>query len=93
MNPTDPTVIAVVAGAVVVIGFSWWFFGSSSVAEETPKPKSKEEIAQMLESLGYKVKEVEFDDGRYEVEAYKNGKEFEIKVDRMGKILKIEEDD
>jgi hypothetical protein len=84
----DNNVIIGVVVAVVVIGLAWWFFGSSS-----DSPKSKEDIAKLLEGQGYKIKEVEFDDGAYEVEAYKDGKEFEMKLDRMGNILKIEEDD
>jgi len=88
----DTVTIAVVVGSVVLVGLVWWFFGSSSSAE-SDTPKSKDDIVKMLESQGYKIKEVEFDDGVYEVEAYKDGKEFEIKIDRMGTILKIEEDD
>ncbi|CAK0775774.1 hypothetical protein CCP3SC1AL1_70022 [Gammaproteobacteria bacterium] len=79
-----------VAAGVVVIILLWWFFGSSS---GDGKPKSKEEITKLLESQGYKIKEVDFDDGVYEVDAYKDGKKFEIKVDPTGKILKVEEDD
>jgi hypothetical protein len=82
--------IASMAGGVAVLGGLWWFFGSSS---GTDAVKSKEEIAQLLEAQGYKIKEIDFDDGVYEVEAYQNGKEFEIKVDRTGTILKIEQDD
>jgi len=80
-----------VAAGVVVIFLLWWFFGSSSSGDG--KQKSKEEIAELLESQGYKIKEVDFDDGIYEVDAYKDGKKFEIKVDPTGKILKVEEDD
>jgi uncharacterized membrane protein YkoI len=86
----DNNVIIGVAVAVVVIGLAWWFFGSSS---DSNTQKSKEDITKLLEGQGYRIKEVEFDDGAYEVEAYKDGKEFEIKLDRMGNILKIEEDD
>ena len=85
---TNNLLIAAAAGAVVLVGIGWWFFGSS---ESTPK--SKEDIIKMLESQGYKIKEIEFDDGAYEVEAYKDGKEVEIKLDKMGNILKVEEDD
>jgi len=87
----DTVIIAAVVGAVVLVSLVWWFFGSSSSGSDTPK--SKDDIVKMLESQGYKIKEIEFDDGAYEVEAYKDGKEFEIKLDRMGKILEIEEDD
>jgi Peptidase propeptide and YPEB domain len=83
-------IIAIVAGVVIVIALGWWLFGSSAAAEDTPK--TKDLITELLEGQGYKVKEIEFDDGVYEVEAYKGGKEFEIKVDRTGKILKVEED-
>jgi uncharacterized membrane protein YkoI len=86
---SETLIIAVVVGAVVLVGLVWWFFSSSG----SDTPKSEDDIVRMLESQGYKVKEVEFDDGAYEVEAYKGGKEFEIKLDRMGKILKVEEDD
>ncbi|CAK0772025.1 hypothetical protein CCP3SC5AM1_760013 [Gammaproteobacteria bacterium] len=83
-------IIAIAAGSVVLIGFGWWFFGSSS---ENGTPKSREDITKLVENLGYKVKEIDFDDGVYEVEAYQNGKEFEIKLDRMGKILEVKQDD
>jgi uncharacterized membrane protein YkoI len=79
----------VVVGAVVLVGILWWFFSSSG----SDTPKSADDIVRMLESQGYKVKEVELEDGAYEVEAYKGGKEYEIKLDRMGKILKVEEED
>ncbi|CAK0763040.1 hypothetical protein CCP3SC1_30015 [Gammaproteobacteria bacterium] len=83
-------IIGAAAGAIALGGLIWWFFGSSS---EDGSPKSKEEIANLLTSQGYKIKEIEFDDGVYEVDAYQNGKKFEIKLDPTGKILKIEEDD
>lgn len=82
-------IIGIAAGAVALGGLAWWFFGSSS---EDGTPKSKEDITRILESQGYKIKEIELDDGVYEVDAYQNGKKFEIKLDLTGKILKIEED-
>jgi len=82
-------IIASIAGGVVVLAGLKWFFGSSS---ESSSPKSKEEIGTLLEAQGYQIKEIDFDDGVYEVDAYQNGKEFEIKVDRMGTILNIKQD-
>lgn len=86
----NSVMIASMAGGVAVLGGLWWFFGSSSGGDAV---KSKQDIVQLLEAQGYKVKEIDFDDGVYEVEAYQNGKEFEIKVDRMGTILNIKQDD
>ena len=86
----DNTMMMGIAGGVVVVGgLIWWFSGSS----ESNEPKSTGEIAKLLEEQGYKIKEIEFEKGFYEVEAYLNGKEFDIKLDRTGKILSIKEDD
>lgn len=87
----DTTTIAAISAGVVVLGAAaWWFFGSSTASTG---PKSKEEIGRLLEAQGYRIKEIELDDGVYEVEAYKDGKEFEIKLDKTGNVLKIKEDD
>ncbi len=83
-------IIGAAVGVVVFGGLIWWYFGSSS---DDLTPKSKDDIKRMLEAQGYKIKDIDFDDGEYEAEVYKDGKEFEIKLDRMGKILKIKGDD
>ena len=87
----DITIISAIAVGVVVLGVvAWWFYGASTASAG---PKSKEEIGRLLEAQGYRVKDIEFDDGVYEVEAFKDGKEFEINLDKTGVILKIKEDD
>ena len=84
------TIAGIAAGVVVLGGLGWWFFGGSS---SNSGPKSKEDITKLLEAQGYRVKDVDFEDGGFEVEAYKDGKEVEIKLDKNGNILKIEHDD
>lgn len=82
------TIMMVSAGSVAVIVLGWWFFGSTNNT-----PKTKEQILKILEEQGYRVKEIDFEDGIYEAEAYQDGKEYEIKLDQTGKIIKIEKDD
>lgn len=54
-----------------------------------------ETIARSLRSDGYEVREIEIDDGRYEVNAIDpDGRPVEIYVDPVaGKILQVERDD
>lgn len=53
------------------------------------------QLASKLEASGYTVKEIERDDGRYEVEMFdQNGVKFEAKIHRStGEILKKERED
>ncbi|MBX3635115.1 MAG: PepSY domain-containing protein [Rubrivivax sp.] len=52
-------------------------------------------IVLELERLGYgPIVEIEFDDGRWEVEAYKDGRKRQLKVDPVdGRILSDRPDD
>jgi uncharacterized membrane protein YkoI len=64
---------------------------------ERPPADSKPavEIVELLEMQGYgPFIEVEFDDGQWEVEAYKNEVAYELNIDRRtGKILSSHRDD
>lgn len=72
---------------------------SSSIALASDKPpkdsKPVSEIAASLEKQGYKpIEEIKFDDGKWEVEAYKNDQKRELKVDpTSGKIISDHSDD
>lgn len=69
------------------------------VAQAEPAPASSylsiEEIVSRLEQDGYKVYEIELDDGRYEAEALDaSGNRMELKIDpESGEILYQERDD
>jgi uncharacterized membrane protein YkoI len=62
-----------------------------ALAGDRPPADSKpvSSIAASLEQQGYKpISEISFDDGRWEVEAYKDGQKRELRVDpQTGKIL------
>lgn len=61
------------------------------LAEKPPTDAKKlSEVAQDLEEKGYSpISEADFDDGRWEIEAYQEGKKVELKVDaKTGEILK-----
>ncbi len=86
----DLMTIGSIGVAVVVLSMvAWWYFGPSTASAS---PKSKEDIVKILEAQGYRIKEIDFDDGICEVEANKDGKEFEIKLDTHGNILSVKED-
>lgn len=87
----DNNTILVIAGAIGLIVGVWWFFTPST--NSAVIPKSRDEIRQLLESQGYQIKDIDSEDNTYEVEAYQNGKKFEIILDQSGNILKIKEDD
>lgn len=54
-----------------------------------------DEVASNLRADGYDLREIEIDDGRYEVEAIApDGRRVELYIDPViGKILKVERDD
>lgn len=66
-----------------------------AVDSDTPPPNAKplSVIIKQLEDTGYTVRDIEFDDGRYEVEARdKEGRERELKADPVtGKIRSIDQ--
>lgn len=57
--------------------------------------KKLSEIVRIVENRGYHpVVDVEFDDGRWSIEAYRDGREVELTVHPVsGKILSVERDD
>lgn len=79
--------IAIYAGTAVLAVFAAQAVMARDVPPADAKPLS--EIVGGLESKGYKpVVEVDFDDGRWEVEAYKDRTRYELRVDaRTGEIL------
>jgi hypothetical protein len=73
-------------------------FLSSSLAAAEHLPadaRPLSEIVAALERQGYgPIIEVEFDDGRWEIEAYRQGRKFELKVDpHSGSVLSERADD
>lgn len=80
------TAIAVVAGVPLTV-----------VLADQPSPDMKPiaEIVEQLEGKGYgPFIEVSFDDGRWEVETYKNDAPYELSVDpRTGNVLSEHRDD
>lgn len=54
-----------------------------------------DQVAGQLRADGYQLREIEIDDGRYEVEATApDGRRVELYIDPVsGKILKVEDDD
>jgi len=66
------------------------------LADDQPSNNSRplSDIMANLESQGFVPTEVEYEDGLWEVEAYKNGVEHEVTIDsQSGKIVSIEADD
>jgi len=60
---------------------------AAGVPSGTGKPASA--IAAGIEQQGYTIKELEFDHGRWEIDAYKDGLEYRLKVNpATGKIIK-----
>jgi len=56
--------------------------------------KYPEAVAQALASQGYRVREIERDEGYMAVEAYKEGREVEIYVDpQNGEVVRVKQDD
>ena len=55
---------------------------------------SEDEIRTKLESQGYTVQEIEFEDGEIEVEAIIDGVEVEIELaEKTGEVIEIETED
>lgn len=94
---TDYTTMAlIVAGAAAVAVIGWWMFsGHAQGAARTAGGRlGRDEIARLLAGQGYQVGDIDFDDGRYEVEARDaSGAKVELEVDAVtGRILKVERD-
>lgn len=79
--------LSFIAGIFSVLVISSSIAFASDMPPKNSKPVS--EIAASLEKQGYTpIEEIEFDNGKWEVEAYKNGQKCELKVDPIsGKII------
>ena len=65
----------------------------ASGAHETADPAAVEAITAQLTAEGYELREIEVEDGQYEVYALKDGTRYEIYLDSDFSILKSEIDD
>ncbi len=81
---------AVVAGALVIVpGLA---IAGLSVNDQVGK--SEGEIRQVLKGQGYKVIEIEREDGEFEAEVSKDGQSFEFEISaETGLVLETEKDD
>lgn len=72
------------------------FTCSAALADKPPSDiKKLSEIVLILEKAGFDpISEIEFDDGHWEIDAYRNGEKREVHVDpRTGEITKDRKDD
>ena len=54
---------------------------------------SSAQVSQTLAKMGYQVRQIEADDGHWEGEATKNGRNYDFHVDpRTGRVTKMELD-
>ncbi|WP_232281956.1 PepSY domain-containing protein [Roseobacter sp. SK209-2-6] len=58
----------------------------------SPKAEDQAKIHEILSGQGFEVYEVELEDGLYEVEASKDGLQFEVYMDAQFNILEMEEE-
>lgn len=82
------TRLIALAIAIAIGGFAHASDGYASLDAAT-----SDKIKTMLTSEGYEVRKVEVEDGMYEAYAMKDGKRYEIYLDRDLKIVKTEQDD
>ncbi len=84
--------IGIYAGAIALTAFATQAVLARDIPPSDAKPLS--EIVSGLERQGYNpVVEIDFDDGRWEVEAYKDRTRYELRVDpRSGDILSERQD-
>lgn len=72
------------------------FASSAALAGDKPPEGSKplSEIVLKLEQAGYgPFEEIEFDDGRWEIDVYRNGEKRELHVDpKTGEVTKDKKD-
>ncbi len=80
---------------VLAAGMASMVIGSGVAFAQANDWMSVGSLTSKLEAQGYTVREVERDDGRYEVDVTDSGGvRYELKVDRTsGEILKRERDD
>jgi len=81
---------------IISILFSLLFLQQTSIAAEMPPQNAKllSEIVRTLEEQGYNpIVDIEFDDDRWEIEAYKEGVKRELRVEPVsGKIISDRKD-
>ena len=89
---TQPTrMLAFVAAIAVALPASMAFAAAKPGAYAG---QSIVEIVETLEQQGYRVREIERENGGFEAEAVRDGQNYEIYVDlESGKISKVEKDD
>lgn len=91
------TLLILPAFALAIVGAAAASFAGSEVRVDAPRDQwmTIPQIVETLTSKGYQVREVEQDDGVYEVEATdKDGKRVEVHVHPVtGEILRTELDD
>ncbi|WP_226704142.1 PepSY domain-containing protein [Microbulbifer elongatus] len=91
MKNVKNSLLAVTLGGIAAVAAT-----QASTADEKPPPGAMalSAIVTKLEQQGYTpVVEVSLDNGRWEVEAYKEGKKWDLEVDpNSGEILEIKED-
>jgi hypothetical protein len=82
---------------IIAALFSSMLFLQTSIAAEIPPQDAKplSEIVLSLEKLGYSpIVEIEFEEGKWEVKAYKEGAKHKIEVNPIsGKIASDRKDD
>jgi hypothetical protein len=68
----------------------------ASAREDVPPPGALKasEVAASLEALGFDpIVDMEFDDGRWEIKAFRDGRKRELRVDPMDARILSERDD
>lgn len=79
-------VLSFIAGIFFVLAVSSTIALAGDMPPKNSKPVS--EIAASIEKQGYTIEEIEFDDGKWEVKAYKNDQKHKLKVDPVsGEIV------
>ena len=92
MKGDDLTKILIIAA----LFFSMLFLQTSIAAEMPPQDaKPLSELVRTLEEQGYSLfVDIEFEDGQWEIEAYKEGVKRELRVNPVsGKIVSDRQDD
>ncbi|WP_299599411.1 PepSY domain-containing protein [uncultured Microbulbifer sp.] len=91
MKNVKNSLLAVTLGGIAAVAAT-----QASAKDEMPPPGAMalSAIVTKLEQQGYvPVVEISLDDGRWEVEAYREGKRWDLEVDpNSGEIVKVQED-
>lgn len=92
MKNVKNSLLAVTLGGIATIAAA-----QTSAKDEKPPPGAMalSAIVTKLEQQGYvPVVDVSLDNGRWEVEAYKEGKKWELEVDpNSGEIIEVKQDE